>query len=88
MCSISAHYSVRSHLYWVRRQLGGLWNACIIWRTCGERKEGIDDEVTGRIHDPSSSGRGAGHPVLFDARELARSEGSREWVWRVAMIVT
>jgi hypothetical protein len=42
-----------------------------------EKKE-MDTEVTSRIHDPSSSRRGAGHPVLFDARELARSEVGRE----------
>jgi hypothetical protein len=47
----------------------------------------MDTKVTGRIYDPSSGRRGAGHLVSFDAKELARSEGSRAWVWRVAMIV-
>ena len=42
-----------------------------------EKKE-MDTKLTSRIHDPSSSRRGAGHPVLFDARELARSEVGRE----------
>ena len=57
---------------------------CIIWRTCGVRE---DTKVTGQIYDSSRSGRGASHFVSFDAKELAMSEGSRAWVWRVAMIV-
>ncbi|KAI0270120.1 hypothetical protein BGY98DRAFT_1100900 [Russula aff. rugulosa BPL654] len=75
-------YSLLCEIASVSRKMPTAWIADRLAVLSGvpaekEKKE-MDTEVTSRIHDPSSSRRGAGHPVLFDVRELARSDVGRE----------